>query len=275
MKNLIDNDQNTTIVNAALLPELNRRDLLKGASLTLAVIGAGSLLTACAGKSGSANVKPLAPGHFLRVGGDGIVTVISPQTELGQGAYTGLATLVAEELDADWNQVVVEASTADVKLYGNPAFGGALQGTGGSTTIAAFWEPMRKAGAVARAMLVEAAAQDWNVPAAEITVSNGVVSHAGSKKSAKFGDLVEAASKLAVPAEARLKDPKDFVLIGKDLTRVDSRDKFNIRLLKFHLNLVFRLPFSLHKILKLSKEPIIQVTVFRLNQLQLGILLFY
>ncbi len=215
MKTLIKNQNPGT---------LNRRDLMKGASLTLAVLGTGSILTACASKPGDVNAK-LAASHFLRVGGDNTVTVISPNTEIGQGAYTGLATLVAEELDADWGQVVIEAAPADVKLYGNPAFGGAMQGTGGSTTIAAFWEPMRKAGATARAMLVEAAAQDWGVPAAEITVSKGVIAHAGKNKSATFGELVEAASKLPVPAEVTLKDPKDFVLIGKDTPRLDARDK--------------------------------------------------
>ena len=162
----------TSIVNTSF----DRRDLLKGgaAALTLAVIS-GPLLTACADQGSKGKAASLAPGHFLRIGSDNVVTIISPNTELGQGAYTGLATLVAEELDADWSQIVVEAAPADVKRYGNPAFGGALQGTGGSTTIAAFWDPMRQAGATARAMLVAAAAQDWNVPAGEIVVSKGVV----------------------------------------------------------------------------------------------------
>jgi isoquinoline 1-oxidoreductase beta subunit len=223
MKTLINN-QSAGIVNAAVLSEINRRDLLMGAGLTLAVLGAGSVLTACADKPGDVNAR-LESGYFLRIGGDNVVTVISPQTEIGQGAYTGVATLVAEELDADWSQVVIEPALADLKKYGNPAFGGALQGTGGSSTISGFWEPLRKTGATARAMLVEAAADAWNVPAAEITVSKGVVSHAGKNKSAKFGELVEAASKLPVPTEVKLKDPKDFVLIGTDLQRVDARDK--------------------------------------------------
>ena len=216
--------QNFSIVNAALLPEVNRRDLLKGVGLTLAVLGSGTLLTACASGS-KAGAAPLAAGQYLRVGADGTVTVISPNTELGQGAYTGLATLVAEELDADWNQIVIEAAPADVKLFGNPAFGGALQGTGGSTTVAAFWEPMRKAGATARAMLVAAAADEWKVQPGEITVKAGVVSHAGKNKSAKFADLVAAASKQAVPATVTLKDPKNFTLIGQPAKRVDAHAK--------------------------------------------------
>src|SRR6478609_5565792 len=216
--------QDFSIINVALSPELNRRDLLKGAGLTLAVLGSGALLNACAGGS-KAEAAPLAAGHYLRIGADGTVTVISPNTELGQGAYTGLATLVAEELDADWNQMVIEAAPADVKRFGNPAFGGALQGTGGSTTVAAFWEPMRKAGATARAMLVAAAAEQWKVPPGEITVKGGVLSHAGKDKTAKFGDLVAAASKQPVPATVKLKDPKDFTLIGKPAQRIDARAK--------------------------------------------------
>jgi isoquinoline 1-oxidoreductase subunit beta len=220
-------NQNTSrefsIVNATLLPDMSRRDLIKGAGLTLAVLGGGSLLTACA--SGDAKGGPLTATQYLRIGNDGTVTVISPQTELGQGAYTGLATLAAEELDADWSKVTVEGAPADVKLFGNPAFGGALQGTGGSSTAPAFWEPMRKAGATARAMLVAAAAADWGVPAGEITVKNGVVSHAGKNKSAGFGELVGAAAKQPVPKEVKLKDPKDFTLIGQPARRVDSLAK--------------------------------------------------
>jgi isoquinoline 1-oxidoreductase subunit beta len=212
-----------SIVNAALLPDMSRRDVLKGAGLTLAVIGGGSVLTACAG--GQTKAGPLNATQFLRITPDGTVTVISPQTELGQGAYTGLATLVAEELDADWSKVTIEAAPADVKLYGNPAFGGALQGTGGSSTVPAFWEPMRKAGATARAMLVAAAAADWGVPAAEITVKNGVVSHAGKNKSAPFGELTGAAAKQAAPKEVKLKDPKDFTLIGQPAKRLDAHAK--------------------------------------------------
>ena len=222
MKN--QNTRDISIVNAALLPEMNRRDLLKGAGLTLAVLGGGSLLTACAG-SGDAKGGTLAATQYLRIGSDGTVTVVSPQTELGQGAYTGLATMVAEELDADWSKVSLEAAPADVKLFGNPAFGGALQGTGGSSTIPAFWEPMRKAGATARAMLVAAAAAEWSVPAGEITVKNGVVSHAGKNKSAGFGDLAGAASKQSAPKQVKLKDPKDFTLIGQPAKRIDARAK--------------------------------------------------
>jgi isoquinoline 1-oxidoreductase beta subunit len=224
-----------TIVNAAglkaeQLPELNRRSLLKGgAGLTLAIL-AGPLVTACSPNAGTGGAAgnasgPLAPNQFLRIGTDNTVTVISASTELGQGAYTGLATLVAEELDADWNQIRVEGAPADVTRYGNAAFGGVLQGTGGSTSVAAFWDPMRAASATARAMLIGAAAKQWSVPAAEITIDSGIVSHKGKNKSAKFGDLVATAATLPVPEQAPVKDPSQFRLIGKPTHRVDSHAK--------------------------------------------------
>lgn len=212
------------IVSTSLAPGLSRRTLLKaGASLTLAIV-AGPALVACSGNTGNSS-STLAPGHFLSIADDGTITVISPNTEMGQGVYTGLATLVAEELDADWNQIVVEGAPADVKRYGNPAFGGALQGTGGSTTIAAFYEPFRKAGATARALLVQAAASEWSVPAEEITIENGRLAHAGKDKSAGFGDFVAAAAKLPVPEDVTPKSPAQFRYIGKPASRIDSRAK--------------------------------------------------
>ena len=130
---------------------------------------------------------------------------------MGQGTYTGLATLVAEELDADWAQIRVEGAPADAKRYNN-LFWGPAQGTGGSTAIANSFEQLRKAGATARAMLVAAAARRWNVPAAEIDVAKRRrVAHKSGKR-ARFGELAADAAKLPVPAEVKLKDPKDFVL---------------------------------------------------------------
>ena len=131
--------------------------------------------------------------------------------------YTGLATLVAEELDADWAQMRAEHAPADVEQYKNLAFG--IQGTGGSTAIANAYQQMRRAGATARALLVSAAAQQWQVPAAEITVVKGVVSHQASGKHASFGELVASAAQLPVPtAEPTLKRPDQFTLIGTELS---------------------------------------------------------
>jgi isoquinoline 1-oxidoreductase subunit beta len=165
----------------------------------------------------------LAPNAFVRIAPDNTVTVIIKHLEMGQGVYTGLAAIVAEELDADWSQMRAESAPADAKLYANLAFG-TIQGTGGSTAVANSWEQLRKAGATARAMLVAAAAQTWKVPAGEITVKNGVVSHA-SGKSATFGALAPRASTLAPPADVPLKDPKTFTLIGRELPRLDNEGK--------------------------------------------------
>src|ERR1044071_6221400 len=114
------------------------------------------------------------PNAFVRVASDNTVTVLVKHLEMGQGTYTGLPTLVAEEMDADWSQVRVEGAPADAAKYNN-LFWGAAQGTGGSTALANSWEQLRKAGATARAMLVAAAAEKWKVPASEIKVSRGVV----------------------------------------------------------------------------------------------------
>jgi len=161
-----------------------------------------------------------APNAFLRIGTDGGVTVISKHLEMGQGSYTGLATIVAEELDADWAQVRVESAPADAKLYNNFIFG-PVQGTGGSSSMANSWPQLREAGAKARAMLITAASNQWHVPASELTVDKSVVYHAASKRQASFGSLVKGAAGLPVPGTVQLKDPKDFKLIGKQAARVD------------------------------------------------------
>ena len=166
------------------------------------------------------------PNAFLRINTDDTVTVIAKHLEMGQGTHNGLATILAEELDAAWSQVRVEGAPADAKRFNN-LFWGAMQGTGGSTAIANSWEQMRNAGAVARAMLVEAAAKQWRVPANEISVSDGVVFHERSRRKAKFGQLALAAARLPVPTEIKLKDPKDFKLIGKHAPRKDTEEKIN------------------------------------------------
>lgn len=204
----------TTIQN------LSRRGFLQGAAgltLGLALPGVG-----LAARPGAAAAS-FEPTPFLRIGADNTVTVISKHLEMGQGTYTGLATIVAEELDAAWAQVKVEGAPADAKRYKNLAFG--AQGTGGSTAMANSWGQMRETGATARAMLVSAAAKRWQVPAAEITVAEGVLRHAASGRQATFGELAEAASREAVPTTITLKDPKDFRLIGRRAPRKDSAAK--------------------------------------------------
>ncbi|MDD3355018.1 xanthine dehydrogenase family protein molybdopterin-binding subunit [Zoogloea sp.] len=203
------------------IQNVSRRHFLQGvAGLTL-----GIALPAVSQQAGAAEAAvagtPFEPNAFVRIGTDNIVTVLSKHLEMGQGTYTGLATLVAEELDAAWAQVRVEGAPADARRYNNLAFG-PMQGTGGSTAMANSWEQMRQAGASARAMLVAAAARRWNVPATEITVREGVVSHAASARTVRFGELAEAAAAEAVPALVTLKDPRDFRLIGRHAPRKDS-----------------------------------------------------
>ena len=201
---------------------VSRRSFLKGAGgLTL-----GVCLPVALSKFALAESPRFAPNAFVRIGPDNTVTVIAKFIEMGQGSYTGVATLVAEELCADWSQVRVEGAPADAKLYTNSAMG--VQGTGGSSAMAGSYEQMRQAGASAKAMLVAAAAARWNVAPASITVSKGVVSHAASGRKATFGELAEVAAKQPVPTTVSLKDPKDFELIGKQkLQRKDSVDKSN------------------------------------------------
>jgi len=160
---------------------------------------------------------------FVRVSPDNTVTVIIKHLEMGQGTYTGLATIVADEMDASWEQIQVESAPANQELYKNLFWG--AQGTGGSTAIANSFTQMRKAGASARHMLVSAAAKKWNVDAEEITVANGVVSHAASNRQSNFGELAELAAKETVPDEVFLKEPEDFHLIGTVLPRKDSLAK--------------------------------------------------
>ena len=161
---------------------------------------------------------------FVRIGADGLVTVIAKHFETGQGIYTGLATLVAEELDADWSKVRVESAPADERLYNNLLFG-PIQATGGSTSLTNSYEQYRKAGAMARAMLVAAAVRVWSVPAEEVRVAKGVVRHARSSRQATFGELAQQAAGITPPAEVKLKDPSAFELIGKQDTRLDIEPK--------------------------------------------------
>ncbi len=180
------------------------------------------------GKAGSqiTGTAPFEPNAFVRIGPDNTVTVIVKHVEFGQGTYTGLPTLVAEELDAAWSQIRVQGAPADPKRYNNLLWG-EMQGTGGSSAMANSFEQMRKAGATARTMLVSAAATKWKVPVASIVVSRGVLTHLPSGQQATFGELAALAAAEPVPAEVKLKSPEDFVYIGNPVPRTDSRAKSN------------------------------------------------
>jgi isoquinoline 1-oxidoreductase subunit beta len=166
-----------------------------------------------------------APNAFIRIDAKGRITLIMPQVEMGQGIYTAIAMILAEELDAAFEQVVVEAAPPNDKLYANPTFG--LQVTGNSNSVRAFWMPLRKAAAGVRAMLVQAAAQIWKVEPASIRTDSSTAIHDASGRRLSYAALIERANGLTAPQNPTLKDPKDFKLIGKPLKRLDTPDKVN------------------------------------------------
>jgi isoquinoline 1-oxidoreductase subunit beta len=170
--------------------------------------------------------KPtFAPNAFIRIDAQGKVTLIMPQVEMGQGVYTSVAMILAEELDAAFDQVTLEAAPPNDKLYGNPTFG--LQVTGNSNSIRAFWLPLRKAAAGARAILVQAASQQWKVEPSSIHTANGEAVHEASGRRLAYAALIDRAHGLTPPKDPPLKDIKDFKLIGSPLKRLDTPDKVN------------------------------------------------
>ena len=203
---------------------LSRRTFL----VTSATTGGGLLLGVCLprliGAKAQAPDETLAPNAFVRIRPDDTITLVMPQVEMGQGTYTSMSMLIAEELEVDLAKVGLEAAPPSDKLYANPLLG--FQVTGGSTSVPGFWEPLRRAGATARVMLIQAAATQWNVDPASCHAEKGeVVSPTGERLS--YGTLVNAAAKLPVPDKVALKDPKDFTLIGTPAKRVDTPDKVN------------------------------------------------
>jgi isoquinoline 1-oxidoreductase subunit beta len=206
---------------------LARRDFIKGAA-------AGGFLLAFHVPAHALNEPEqapddtkgkFAPNAFIRIDKTGATTLVMPQVEMGQGIYTGVAMILAEELDADPTKILLEHAPPNEKLYANPAFG--IQATGGSTSLRAFWTPLRNAGATARAMLVQAAAQRWAVDPASCTTTRGEVSHSASNRKLGYGALIDAAGKITPPKTVVLKDPAKFSLIGKPQKRFDTPDKVN------------------------------------------------
>jgi isoquinoline 1-oxidoreductase subunit beta len=162
---------------------------------------------------------PITPNAFIRIGADDVVTLIIHKPDNGQGTETSLAMLLAEELECDWSRIRTEFAPI------NPIYGGALQGTFGSLAIRTSYEPMRRTGATAREMLVQAAAQRWGIDTAQCRAENGAVVNLTSNARLTYGSLAEAAAKLPVPASVTLKDPSQFRLIGKPMKRVDAPAK--------------------------------------------------
>ena len=196
--------------------KLGRRTFLQISAGTGLWLAASPLRVAAAGPGG-APAGDFQPSAWLNVDPKGAVTVWLGRSEMGQGTYTGMAVLVAEELEADWTSVRVVQADADPR-YGRMS-------TGGSSSVRQSWEPLRKAGAAAREMLVAAAAARWGVAPETCIAGKGAVLHAASGRRAGYGELAAAAAKLPVPEKPRLKDPKDFTLIGKPVPRLDTPPK--------------------------------------------------
>ena len=202
--------------------EIPRRDFLK-----LSVAASGGLLIGFYLPSALAQphaATTFAPNAFVRIGTDEQVTIIVNHSEMGQGVYTALPMILADELDADWTKVRFQPAPVD-PAYNHPVF--KMQMTGGSTSTWSSFDQFRQAGAAARAMLVAAAAQRWNVEPASCRTENGTVIHSASGRRLSYGRLAQAAARLTPPKEVALKDPKDFKLIGKALKRLDTPEKTN------------------------------------------------
>ncbi len=204
---------------------LSRRGLLR----VSAAVGGGLLLEVMLPlpprPAVAAEADGFAPGAFVRIGRDGTVTLTMPQVEMGQGIYTAQAMLIADELDVDLAQVTVAHAAADDGLYANPLIG--FQVTGGSTSVRAFFTPLRQAGATARAMLLAAAAAQWHVDPDSCVATNGAVIHAPSGRRLGYGELADRAATLPVPQQVALKAPAQRKLIGTPAKRVDSAAKVN------------------------------------------------
>lgn len=166
-----------------------------------------------------------APNAFLRIAPDDTITVIVHKSEMGQGVYTSLPMLVAEELEADWSRIRVEFAPAHPDYYHTEW--GPYQGTGGSTSVNSTWLQLRRAGATAREVLISAAAEGWNVSPDECQATNGFVVHEASSRRVSFGAVADRAARLPVPEEALLKDPEEFAIIGRSVKRLDSPAKVN------------------------------------------------
>jgi CO/xanthine dehydrogenase Mo-binding subunit len=210
------------------MSQISRRHLLftgaaAGGGLLLGLrLGGGPRVLAAAIRE----TRPdFAPNAFVRVGSDGRVTLIMNQVEMGQGTYTSMSMLLSEELEVGLDQVHIEHAPPDDRLYANPLFGD--QETGASSSVRAFYEPLRRAGATARVMLIAAAAQTWNVEPTSCQAARGVVTHKPTGRKLTYGALAERAGTLPVPAQVALKNPKDFRLIGTPAKRLDTPAKVN------------------------------------------------
>lgn len=220
-----DNPKADDVAGAVRTKGLSRRGFLQAG----AAVGGGLLLSfkVPLGLRGvlAAPAETFVPNAFITIDGDGRVTLIMPQVEMGQGTYTSMPMIIAEELEVELSQVQLEAAPPDRKLYINPLVGD--QATGGSTSVRAFFDPLRRAGATARTMLVDAAAATWNVDPFSCRAEKGAVVHDATGRTLTYGALAGKAATMPVPDQVTLKDPKDFKLIGTPAKRLDAAGKVN------------------------------------------------
>jgi len=203
---------------------LSRRSFLKKGMLVGGGLILGFHLPLRGSLSGASNPSGVTfmPNAFIRIGADDIVIIIVNKSEMGQGVYTSLPMLVAEELEVDWKKIRVEAAPVD-PAYNHTQWG--AQGTGGSTSVWSEWDRLRKVGATARMMLINAAAEIWKVGPASCRAEKGFVIQKGTGQRISYGKLVEKASQMKVPKDVPLKEPKDFKVIGKSMRRLDTPEK--------------------------------------------------
>ena len=205
---------------------LSRRRLLQAGAAAGGGLMLSLRLALTNGVAEAADADVFAPNAFVRIGGDGQIVLTMPYVEMGQGTYTSIPMLIAEELEVDLSQVRLEHAPPNEKLYGNPLLGG-IQATGNSNAVRAAWQPLRQAGAVARTMLVSAAAKRWNVDPASCRAQSGEVLHAPTGRRIKYGALAADAARMPVPESVLLKRPEDFKLIGTPAKRLDTPAKVN------------------------------------------------
>src|SRR5467141_1061872 len=202
--------------------DLSRRQFLSAS----AALGGGLLIGFRTGPSIGAAAAAFTPNAFIRIGGDGQIILTMPYVEMGQGTYTSIPMLIAEELEVDLKQVRLEHAPPNEKLYGNPLIGG-IQATGNSNAIRAAWQPLRQAGATARTMLIAVAAKRWKVDPATCRAQSGEVLHPPTRRSIKYGELLVDAARIPVPKSVVLKRREDFKLIGMPAKRLDTPAKVN------------------------------------------------
>src|SRR6267142_2399937 len=202
--------------------DLSRRQFLSAS----AALGGGLLIGFRTGPLIGAEAAAFAPNAFIRIGSDGQIVLTMPYVEMGQGTYTSIPMLIAEELEVNLKQVRVEHAPPNEKLYGNPLLGG-IQATGNSNAVRASWQPLRQAGATARTRLVSAAAKRWNVDPASCRAQSGEVLHEPTGRRATYGELATDAARMPMPNRVALKQPQNFKLIGTPAKRLDTPAKVN------------------------------------------------